>query len=201
VRICLLVAVVLAGLTASSANAHAAHIYLLRGLANIFSTGLDVLHDELQQRGYQSSVHSYTEYETLAVEAAALEKKGQGPIIIIGHSLGANDAISMAEKMNASHAPVALIVSFGPTVNFPVPANVAQCINYYTGDHALTRGVGFRGTLTNVNYTSDPNINHMNIEKIESLHKAVIARIAGLVARRAAPVAPAAAPAALERSN
>ena len=183
-RICLLVAVVFAGLTASSANAHAAHIYLLKGLANIFSTGLDVLHDELVQRGFHNStVESYTDYDSLAVEAATLEKKGQGPIIIIGHSLGANAAILMAQKMNALHAPVALIVSFGPTLNVAVPSNVERCVNYYTGDFAIRRGSGFKGTLTNVDFTSDPDINHLNIEKVESLHRIVIAKIQAILPR------------------
>ncbi len=179
----MLVAVVWASLTASSASAHAGHIYLLKGLAGVFSTGLDVLHDELVASGYPATVHSYSEYDSLAVEAAALERKGQGPIIIIGHSLGANDAISMAERMNALHAPVALIVSFGPTINSAVPANVAQCVNYYTGNYTITKGPGFRGSLTNVNFTSDPNINHLNIEKVENLHRAVIARIRAILPR------------------
>jgi pimeloyl-ACP methyl ester carboxylesterase len=192
VKICLLVAVVLAGLTASSANAHAAHIYLLKGLAGVFSTGLDVLHDELALRGYTSTVHSYTEYESLAGEAAALERKGQGPIIIIGHSLGADNAIAMAQQMNALHAPVALIVSLGPGVNEAVPANVAQCVNYYGGDFAFSKGPSFRGTLTNVNLTNAPGINHLNIEKVESLHKAIIAKIAAIAGKsRTVELAPA----------
>jgi hypothetical protein len=47
--------------------AHAAgHIYLLRGFAGIFSTGLDELGEMLTKRGYKATVHSYTEYPGLA---------------------------------------------------------------------------------------------------------------------------------------
>ena len=50
----------------------------------------------------------------------------------MGHSLGADAAIYMAEKMKTLGAPVALVVTFGPTTNLAAPSNVAQVINYHT---------------------------------------------------------------------
>src|SRR5690348_16274368 len=79
--------------------AQATHVYLLRGFAGIFSTGLDDLGVMLSKRGYKATVHSYTEYMGLAEQAAAEQKSGKGPIIIIGHSFGAEAAVSMAEEM------------------------------------------------------------------------------------------------------
>jgi hypothetical protein len=101
----------------SSGNANAGHIYLLRGLAGIFSTGLDILDQKLIQRGFTATVHGHLDYEELASEAARLQKSGKGPIIIMGHSLGADAAIFMADKMKSLGAPVALVVTFGPTMN------------------------------------------------------------------------------------
>lgn len=99
----------------SSGNANAAgHIYLLRGLAGIFSTGLDILDQKLIQRGFTATLHGHLDYEELASEAARLQKSGKGPIIIMGHSLGADAAIFMADKMKSLGAPVALVVTFGP---------------------------------------------------------------------------------------
>jgi len=132
VRNSLLVAAVFIAFLFSSGNANASgHIYLLRGLASIFSTGLDVLDQKLVQRGFTATVHGHLDYEELAREAARLQKSGKGPIVIMGHSLGADAAIFMADKMKSLGAPVALVVTFGPTMNLVAPSNVSQVINYW----------------------------------------------------------------------
>ena len=123
------------------------------------------------------------EYEALAADAIRLQKKGKGPIIIIGHSLGADAAIFMAEKMKAAGTPVALVVTFGPTINLVAPSNVSQVINYYTGNTLVTRGPGFKGTISNVNLNAAPDINHMNIEKIARLQASVISKIQTIAER------------------
>ena len=102
----LLFAAVLLAITAVSGRAQASgHIYLLRGLAGIFSTGLDVLDEKLVQRGYNATVHPNDFYNSLAEEAARLQKSGKGPVIIMGHSLGADAAIYMAENSGCSGRP------------------------------------------------------------------------------------------------
>ncbi len=185
VRISLLFAAVLLGLGVLSGNAQASsgHIYLLRGLANIFSTGLDTLDEKLVQRGFAATVHNHIDYEALAAEAARLQKSGKGPIIIIGHSLGADAAIFMAEKMKAAGAPVALVVTFGPTMNLTAPSNVSHVINYYTGNTLVMRGLGFKGTISNVNLNVAPDINHLNIDKSNRLHASVISKIQTIAGR------------------
>ena len=75
VRIWILLVAAFVGLTTLSSNAQATgHIYLLRGFAGIFSTGLDTLDEKLIQRGYTATVHGYDDYEALASEAARLQK-------------------------------------------------------------------------------------------------------------------------------
>jgi fermentation-respiration switch protein FrsA (DUF1100 family) len=186
VRISLLFSVVLLGLMVLSGNAQASsgHIYLLRGLANIFSTGLDTLDEKLVERGFTATVHNHIDYEALAAEAARLQKSGKGPIIIIGHSLGADAAIFMAEKMKAAGAPVALVVTFGPTMTLTAPSNVSQVVNYYTGNTLVTRGPGFRGAISNVNLNGGGDVNHLNVEKSNRLHASVISRIQMIAGRR-----------------
>jgi alpha-beta hydrolase superfamily lysophospholipase len=166
----------------SSGNANASgHVYLLRGLAGVFSTGLDVLDQKLIQRGYSATVHGHLDYEQLAAEAARLQKSGKGPIIIMGHSLGADAAIFMAEKMKTLGAPVALVVTFGPTMNLRVPSNVSQAINYYTGNTVIAKGPGFRGTISNIDLNRAPDINHLNVEKSGRLHASVFAKVQALI--------------------
>jgi len=139
------------GLSALPSNVQASgHIYLLRGLAGIFSTGLDVIDEKLVQRGYTATIHGHLDYEALATEAARLQKRGKGPIIIMGHSLGADAAIFMAEKMKT------LVVTFGPTINLTAPSNVSRVINYYTGNTLVAKGPGFKGTISNINLNAAP---------------------------------------------
>jgi pimeloyl-ACP methyl ester carboxylesterase len=185
-----LFALILLGVSVVSGGAQASgHIYLLRGLAGIFSTGLDVLDEKLV--GYSATVRPHDFYNSLAQEAARLQKSGKGPIIIMGHSLGADAAIYMAEKMKTLGASVALIVTFGPTTNLVAPSNVAQVINYYTGSTLVTKGPGFRGSISNVNKNSAADINHLNIEKSNRFHANIISKIQTIVGaqRRASPSA------------
>ena len=134
------------GLTAFSSSAQASgHIYLLRGLAGIFSTGLDTLDEKLLQRGYAATIHSHDSYHSLAAEAARLQKSGKGPIIIIGHSLGADAAIFMAEKMKAAGARVALIVTFGPTMNLVAPSKCLTGRQLLYRQHPGDQGPRFQG--------------------------------------------------------
>jgi len=178
----LLFAAIFIAFSSPSGNANeSGHIYLLKGLANVFSTGLDVLDQKLIQRGYSATVHSYLTYEELAAEAARLQKSGKGPIVIMGHSSGADAAISMAEVMKTLGAPVALVVTFGPTINLVAPSNVSQVINYYFGTLPVAKGPGFRGTISNVDLSGDADINHLNVEKIVRLHTSVIARVQALL--------------------
>jgi hypothetical protein len=155
----LLFAAIFIAFSSLCGNANASgHIYLLKGLAGIFSTGLDVLDQKLIQKDYSATVHSYLSYEELAAEAARLQKSGKGPIIIMGHSSGADAAISMADIMKTLGAPIALVVTFGPTTNLVAPSNVSQVINYYFGTIPVASGPGFRGTISNVDLSGDADI-------------------------------------------
>ena len=74
-----------------------AHVYLLRGLMNVFSLGMDTLAEKIQRRGIYATVHNHTEWEALADQAAAAYRAGkEGPIIVVGHSLGADSVMLMS---------------------------------------------------------------------------------------------------------
>ncbi len=181
-RICSLLTAVFVGLAALSGTAHASgHVFLLKGFAGIFSTGLDTLDEELLRRGIVATVHSYDDYDNLALEAARLERSGKGPVIIVGHSLGADAAIYMADRMKAVGAPVALVVTFGPNGRLVAPSNVTQVVNYYQSGAVISKGPGFRGSISNVNLDAASDINHFNIEKINRLHARVIAKIQSII--------------------
>ena len=101
-----------------------AHVYLLRGLLNIFSLGMDTLAEELKGRDVYATVHSYSEWQTLADQATADYKAGkEAPIILIGHSLGADSVMEMAANLGRKGVPVALAVPFGCTKSFAASDN------------------------------------------------------------------------------
>jgi predicted alpha/beta hydrolase family esterase len=167
----------------SSMAAPRAHVYLLRGLMNIFSLGMDTLAEELDRRGVYATVHNHTEYAGLAESAAAAYKAGkEGPIIIIGHSLGADAAMEMAAYLGKKGVPVALVVPFDGTQSLSAPPNVARVLNLTQRDYAFMRaGPGFHGSLVNVDVRNDPSIDHLNIDKSPRLHARVIGEVLSVV--------------------
>lgn len=191
----MLAAGIFCAISGSEARA-ASRVYLMRGLADV-STGLDVLAAKLKRRGIAVWVDSYTAEPMLAAHAIKSYKSGGGPIIIIGHSLGADAAIAMAGELKAAHVPVAMIVAFSPANSLDVPGNVGRLINYYQSNSfwnvTYQPSSGPRGSVRNIDLAADPNIDHFNIEKVERLHAATIAAIHGLGsgAKSPAPASPA----------
>src|SRR5947207_6513567 len=118
-----------------------AHVYLLRGLMNIFSLGMDTLAEEIQRRGIYATVHNYAEWRALADRAAAAYRAGrEGPIIIIGHSLGADAVMEMSAYLGRRGVPVALAVPFDGTQSFATPSNVGRVLNLTHADYGRIAG-------------------------------------------------------------
>jgi hypothetical protein len=160
-----------------------AHVYLLRGLMNIFSLGMDTLAAELNHRGVYATVNNYADWQSLADQAAANYRSNkESPIVLIGHSLGADAVMEMAAYLGARGIPVALVVPFDGTQSFSASSNVARVLNVTQRDYAyMRRGPGFHGTLTNFDVSSDPNISHTTIDKSPRLHARVISEVLAVV--------------------
>jgi thioesterase superfamily protein len=178
-----------------------AHVYLLRGLMNIFSLGMDTLCEQLNRHGVYATVHGYGDWQSLADRAAADFKAGkEGPIILIGHSLGADAVMEMAAYLGRKGIPVALVVPFDGTQSFAASDNVARVLNLTQRNYAyMRRGPGFKGTLANIDVSSDPSIDHINIDKSPRLHARVVSEVLAVVGRRVAvPSGPKPTPAGQE---
>ena len=175
-----------------------AHVYLLRGLLNIFSLGMDTLCDELNRRGVYATVDNHADWQELADAAAAKYRAGtEGPIILIGHSLGADAVMEMAAYLGRKGVPVALVVPFDGTDSYAASANVARVLNL-TKHYYMSRGPGFHGSLLNVDLRNDANIDHLNIDKSPRLHARVIAEVLALVGARRTTAPSVAAPSAAQ---
>ena len=163
-----------------------AHVYLLRGLLNVFSLGMDTLAEELNRRGIYATVDNHTAWQSLADQAAARYKAGtEGPIIIIGHSLGADAVMEMSAYLGQRGVPVALAVPFDGTQSFAASSNIQHLLNLTQRSYAyMRRGAGFKGTLVNFDVSSDPSIDHLNIDKSPRLHAKVIGEVLSVVGSR-----------------
>ena len=161
------------------------HVYLFRGLLNIFSLGMDDLGAKIQARGYSASVHNHAEWQTIADNIIAGRKAGdRGAIVLIGHSLGADAVMFMSEYLGKHKVPVALVVPFDGTGSFAASANVARVMNLTQRDYAhMRRGPGFRGELKNIDVSGQPGIDHINIDKSARLHDMVLGRLPGVIGR------------------
>ena len=160
------------------------HVYLLRGLMNIFSLGMDDLAQKINARGIRATVHTHAEWQSLSDQIAARYKRGnRSPVILIGHSLGADAVMLMGEYLGRQNVPVALIVPFDGTASHPASKNVARVFNLTQRSYArMTRGPGFRGELVNMD-VSGPNIDHINIDKSARLHSLVLQRVIAVAGR------------------
>ena len=155
---------------AHEAAAHA-HVYLLRGLMNIFSLGMDQLAASIRRHGIEAAVYNHAQADGVVDEIAARYRGGDhGPVILIGHSLGADAVMQMAQSLEHKGVPVALVVPFDGTASYTAPKNVACVLNLTQRSYAYVRaGAGFHGKLSNVNVSGTAGIDHFTIDKSPQL--------------------------------
>ena len=180
------VVLMMVGFGASPGTAQSrAHVYLLRGLMNIFSLGMDTLAEEIQRQGIYATVHNYAEWQTLADRAAvAYRARREGPIIIIGHSLGADAVMEMSAYLGRRGVPVALAVPFDAKQSYATPSNVGRLLNLtHAGYGYMSRGVRLPGFTVQCRRQQDPSIDHLNIDKSPRLHSQVLAAIIAAVGK------------------
>lgn len=169
-----------AGAAPGTTHPHA-HVYLLRGVMNVFSLGMDEIAAKLQQQGIEASVHNHLMWSALAEEAAAEYKSGRvRTIILVGHSIGASAIASMAARLGELGVPVKLVIGLDPVTQATATGNVGLYINYYVGNgvgERVARSQKFKGTLENVDVERMPNMGHLTIDKDRALQEKVIRAI------------------------
>jgi hypothetical protein len=85
--------------------------------------------------------------------------------------------------------PVALAVPFDGTQSFAASSNIVHVLNLTQRRYAyMLRGAGFKGTLVNFDVSSDPSIDHLNIDKSPRLHAKVIGEVLSVVGSHRMPV-------------
>jgi Lipase (class 3) len=167
-------------------------VYLLRGLANVFSTGLDQINSKFRVRGVNSRVDNHAVWETWARDIVERSKndKVSYPIVIMGHSLGGNASVQMAKYLGDRGVPVSYVVAFDPTITTFVGPNVTEVVNYYLPNHQggnetniVKEEPGSKAQVANID-SRPTGVDHFNIEKNPELQVRVITKTMSLLKPR-----------------
>jgi hypothetical protein len=181
------IVVFLAGVTVQGRPAQAApaepgaHVFLVRGVLNIFSLGMDQIAARLEQQGITATVHNHLVWASIADEAAAEYKSGRiKTIILVGHSSGATCLPDIVARLDQQGVPVKLAIGLDSVFRTSLNGRVGRYVNFYIANGAGTRvesTKGFRGKLENVDVESVPGVSHITIDKSALMQQKVIVEI------------------------
>jgi hypothetical protein len=187
---CLAAAIVLACVWSNPASATEPRVILLRGWFGVFSTGLDGIADALKANGINAEVAGHLYWETAVADIIRERAEGKvRPLVLVGHSQGANNVIDMARALQAHSIKVDLLVTLAPFMQNPLPANVVHAIDYYQSPGwgaPLVPDNGFHGVLQNINMDGDWGATHMNVDKNPRVQNQILREVVTL-ARAPAP--------------
>ncbi len=187
-----------AGTANTTAPASGAHVYLLRGVLNIFSLGLDDIAAKLERQGVPATVANFVRWSSLADEAAADYRSGKvKTIILVGHSSGATALPDMVAKLNQLGVPVKLAIGLDSVFRTKLAGHAERYINFYVASgpgEPVTRTGDFRGTLENVDVQRVPGVGHLSIDKNQIMQQKVIGAIDAAVFGRPATASVASSP-------
>ena len=179
------------------------NVYLLRGFIGIFSTGIDHLGEEINAAGVRANVYQDDQWHDLAEQIAKVYagKTEHEPLILVGHSYGADDVVRIARVLEQYHITVDLLVTIDPVTPPPVPDNVVRTVDLYRPNGIFDAFPFFRGVplqadsgarapdnvniRTDPRHLMDPDTDHFNIEKKEKIHRVVIGEILAACPTRA----------------
>ncbi|HQY89724.1 MAG TPA: hypothetical protein PK402_13810 [Tepidisphaeraceae bacterium] len=177
-------------------NERVGSVFLLRGWIGVFSTGIDKLGVEMNKQGVHAEV--FQESQTIALANAIAERyrnmPQHEPIVLIGHSYGADRVVEIARRLQKSGVVVDLIITLDPVTPGKVPSNVKLAYNLYQSNGTFDSLPWLRGIpltadepgprmLKNMNIRIDrpellePGLDHFNIEKKKKIHDDVIAQV------------------------
>jgi hypothetical protein len=168
-------------------------VYLIRGLADVFSLGMNTLGEKLRANGVKATVvsQSYDRRTTEQIEAAYKRDKTKAvPIIIMGHSLGANKALVIASRLGKKGIPVRLVVLFDATHKIPVSTNVQEVLNLHKPSAfgvKVSGAEGYAGTIDNHDVSDIKGIGHVSIDKSKVLHAEVVEKVLQVLAEDEQP--------------
>lgn len=181
-------AAAMAMLWSGAVQAAEARVLLLRGWFGVFSTGMDSLAGQLRARGINAEAIGHLTWKAQVGRIVQERAAGRiGPIVLAGHSQGANNVIEMARMLQGYNIQVDLLVTLAPFMQDPIPANVMRAVNYYQTPGwgaPLSGEAGFRGRLSNVDLGSDLTVTHVTIDKSSRVQSDMLREISAVARAR-----------------
>lgn len=174
------------------------HVYCILGWLGVWSRGMDVIAQRVDaELGVQAVSLANQEWTKLASFVRIEHEAGRwsGPLVLVGHSIGADDQVRVAKRLNQGNIPVDLLILIDPTVPPVIPPNVKHCVNIFKSHPGLDTVPAFRGIkvraadptrtlVENINLRTTKVgfdtrvINHFNIAKIKGVQNMVLTEIA-----------------------
>lgn len=182
------------------------NVYIVRGLFGNFSMGMDGLQEELEAQGVRSVVYQHLQAGALA-DAIARRYHGvwqAEPLVLVGHSLGADDVVDIATRLQEQQVPVQLLITLDPVFADPVPANVRHAVNYYRSTpldwFPALRGIplkwqrGASGRLDNLELSEHPELanaltNHFTIDGSPKVRQSIVKQVLAVCPTRSPAMA------------
>jgi hypothetical protein len=140
------------------AHSRAGKVYCARGWLGIFSKGMMQLADRIDtQEGIMAVSTADMEYWRLESWLVEQHKKGnlEEPLVLLGHSYGADDMIRVAQRLQQDKIGVDLLVLIDPVTPPEVPTNVKRVYCVYKSHPATDAAPWWRGVAATV---ADPKI-------------------------------------------
>jgi hypothetical protein len=169
-------------------------VHTMLGGLGLFSKGMNTVRDSV------ISLYKIPAYGTIWYNAGHVsrfiinnyyQQKNPRPIILVGHSLGANEQIKVARNLNAAGVPVALLVTVDAVSQTIIPPNVKEALNIYKpGFVPMFSGLKLRAVdpsktqiyNINVNDIKGVDVNHFTIDKNLVVQEMILKRIKKVIA-------------------
>lgn len=150
-----------------------AQVFVMRGgLGGIFSTGMNELQRTLERK-YRVRAESTVWYKASDLSKYIIKNYGTknlpGPIVLVGHSLGANDQIKVAINLAKKQIPVALLITIDAVSPLNVPPNVKHVVNVFKPSF-VPMFSGLRVKAMDPKSTRIENIDAQSLNKVAVNH-------------------------------
>jgi thioesterase domain-containing protein len=157
---------------------------------------MDNLTRKINETGVRAHVYQDDQWSTLArtLRDRYRQNPTHEPLVLIGHSYGADDVVRIARELKKDAIPVELLVTLDAVTPPAIPDNVRHCVNIYQSNGVWDTMPWLRGVAVKpenaqatrldnfdirVNRTDllSKDIDHFNIEKQEQIHREIISYV------------------------
>jgi hypothetical protein len=168
-------------------------VHTMLGGLGIFSRGMITLKNAVVERFH---IPAYTTIWYNAGDVSRFivtnyyQAPHPSPIILVGHSLGANEQIKVARNLNKAGVPVDLLVTVDAVSQTIVPPNVKEAVNFYKSGYVpMFSGLKLRAAdptkthIENINAAQlkAVGINHFTIDKNSVVQEMILEKIRKVV--------------------